>query len=122
MCLECDRKERSIELVQQAQEVTRKTALRNGKPWSDRENAALLEDRPLKEIAIELGRTYNAAATQRNRLVGADEHKYTPAEDNFIVTDARPVKELARILNRTPKAIRQRRWQLKQLAKHNATP
>lgn len=53
------------------QDATSPAAMASGRPWSEEEYAVLLQDRPLVEIALELGRTYRACSQARLRRLKA---------------------------------------------------
>ncbi|HET7355542.1 MAG TPA: hypothetical protein VFJ09_02595 [Nocardioidaceae bacterium] len=61
----------------QRQEASRARAARRGQPWTVQETRLALEDRPVEEIAGDLGRTYAAVVRRRDRVRG---RLHTPRE------------------------------------------
>lgn len=52
----------------QRQEASRAGATAKGQPWTAEETRLALEDRPIEEIAAELGRTYASVVRRRNAV------------------------------------------------------
>lgn len=46
--------------------------------WTEYEDTAVLEDRPIKEIAAKIGRSYSSVANRRHRLHDKPRRKYLP--------------------------------------------
>ena len=124
MCKYCDDKQKSIQRGNDLNEVSQATALRKYYPWTAREDKIVVSDRPMKEIAIELGRTYFAVVTRRNVLSGPKNRPYSAKEDELIMRTDIPAADIAAALKRTRNAVYVRRHNLRLYAQghNNATP
>lgn len=63
--------DRHAEAARERRELTKQAtvpgAARSGQPWTEAEYLVLMSGRPLIEIAVELGRTYDACVMQKRR-------------------------------------------------------
>ena len=71
-----DRKrERALERQRRLQEETLAVAHRDGLPWTEEEFAEAMSDRPVRETALLLGRSYEGvvrARQRRRKMLGLD--------------------------------------------------
>lgn len=124
MCKYCDTRKLATQRSAENSDASQATAIRKHYPWTDREDRIVLSDRPIKEIAVELGRTYYAVATRRNALSGVKNRPYSPQEDALIMRTDIPAADIAAALKRTRSAVYVRRHNLRLYAQghNNATP